>query len=265
MAEESINYIMKDAEEVKSLNRVEIKYVLCFPPGKMPAGNFFERLWNMLRWKPSVAYSYEYRAMNGEKKICLFMKDYPLTSHRNVLLRFLLKRRMQQFSLKLGESAGEIHEMEDGQDYPYSLRIYAAKEFLEKINIGKRTRIGVIEGSALKRRDLIALLRQKYEQMNYLTIFTKEADAYRELAEDAWEQLGLAVTITSSLRELELCDCILDCTRLPFDGKLKCKQGCFFFSLYTDQQKIKRIRGGGAGLHYDSCRSVLDRAFDNKV
>lgn len=243
---------MKDAEEANYFNQTETKYILCFPPEKIPAGNFFKRLWSVLKWKPSAEHSYEYEAVNLEKTVCFFMRDYPLGSYENVLLRLIVKWRIQRFSLKLGGSAVEIYEMKDGQDYPYSLRIYAAKEFLEKINIGKRTRIGIIEGGALKRRDLIALLRQKYDRMNYLTVFTKEADAYRELAEDAWEQLGLAVTITSSLKELELCDCILDCTRLPFDGKLKCKQGCFFFSLYADQKKMRSIRKNGTQMMYAS-------------
>lgn len=159
----------------------------------------------------------------------------------------------------------DIYQMKHRQDYPYSLRLHFVEDFLENLNFGKRTRIGIVEGDMLRRQDLIALIRRCYDKINFLIIFSKEGAWYKELVEDAWEQYGLAVTVTASLGELEFCDYVLDCTRMPFDGNIRCRKGCFFFSVFGDQKKIRSLRKAGGEITFDSCANILDRAFHNKV
>ena len=155
--------------------------------------------------------------------------------------------------------------MQTEQDYPYGLRLHFVRNFMAHIVFDRRTRIGVIEGNALMRKDLITLLRQYYDRMNYLTIFSKEPDGYVELAEDAWEQYGLAVTVTANMEELRFCDYILDCTTLPFEDRIVCRKDCIFFAVCAEQKKIRSMRKMGEHVKFDSCFANLDRAFHNKV
>lgn len=196
---------------------------------------------------------------------CLFMNSAPAAINGGGFIQRLLKRRMKRW---LGDETAPVckcYEMSCGQDYPYGLRLSFTKKFWEHIPFHKRTHVGIIDGDALKRKDLIDLIRQSYDRMNYLTIFSKEPEAYRELIQDAWEQLGLAVTVTASLRETVLCDYILDCTTAPFAQRLSCRNGCCFFSVYAGREKSRSIRRLGNGIRFDSCHASLDRAFHNKV
>ncbi len=271
------------------------EYILCFPPREPLAGNFFSRIKTLWQWEPEVQNSYTYGAVgNGRKEertediTCLFMESAPKTGKGNGIVQWQIERKIKKFAVKIEAGAPvreqetveaednrgqeypvkivcNTYEMTSDQDYPYSLRLYFAWDFLEQVTFDKRTRIGIIEGNALSRRDLIALIRQYYDRMNYLTVFTREPAMYRELAEDAWEQFGLAVTVTKSMGEVKLCDYILDCTLLPFEEHTPCRKGCRFFSVYAGQKKIRSIRRMGENVKFDSCAASLDRAFHNKV
>lgn len=272
---------------------VKTEYILCFPPREKLAGNFFSQIRTVFRWRPVIKNEYSYLPVFGEKNeviigevSCLFMEKEPLTAKGDRLTKLWLGWRKENFIRKMRtekrttEEKGEegriweraengiictIHEMQYKQDYPYSLRLYFVREFLENLKFGKKTRIGIIEGNSVKRRDLIMILRQYYDRMNYLTVFSREKAAYDEFVEDAWEQYGLAVTVTNSLKEMELCDYILDCTMMPFTAGIKCRKGCSFFSVYGDREKIRSLRKAGEGVNFDSCAGILDRGFHNKV
>ncbi|MBP3459772.1 MAG: hypothetical protein J6K58_11250 [Lachnospiraceae bacterium] len=263
---------------------VKTEYILCFPPREKLAGNFFSQIKSVLKWHPEIKNEYSYPPVAGERNeviihqvVCLFMEQEPVTAKGDGLAKLWLQWQKSSYVRKmyaekgLAEERGEtgavcrIHEMQYKQDYPYSLRIYFVQDFFEHLNWGKKTRIGIIEGDAIKRRDLILMLRQYYDRMNYLTVFSREKAAYDEFAEDAWEQYGLAVTVTDSLREMELCDYILDCTMMPFAAGIRLRKGCRFLSVYGDREKIRSIRKAGEGVNFDSCAGILDRAFHNKV
>lgn len=158
-----------------------------------------------------------------------------------------------------------LYEMKREQDYPVSLRYQLATEFLDKIRYGKRIRLGFVEGDALGRKDMVRLIRRYYDRINYLTVFTKEPEAYGELCDDAWEQYGLAVTVTSGEKELAFCDYVLDCTRVSFFQNVQDVGQVSFYSVYLDRDKIKYFRKMGDKVTVDSCVACLDRAFHNKV
>lgn len=263
---------------------VKTEYILCFPPREKLAGNFFSQIKSVLRWHPKIKNEYTYEPVFREqneavinKVVCMFMEREPAVSKGDGLAKIWLRWRKGSYIRKMNEDKalteerGEmetvctIHEMQYKQDYPYSLRLYCIRDFFEQLNWGKKTRIGIIEGNTIKRRDLIGLLRQYYDRMNYLTVFSGEKAAYNEFVEDAWDQYGLAVTVTNSLREMELCDYILDCTMMPFSAGIRCRKGCRFFSIYGDREKIRSLRKAGEGVNFDSCAGILDRAFHNKV
>lgn len=267
---------------------VKTKYILCFPPGEMLAGNFFSQAGKIIFWKPCAGSRYEYEpASVGEKEevrkpggririgdtVCIFMENAPKTGKGDFFTRKWIDWKVKKYVQKIeeGEEEGrtdkvcDIYQMKHRQDYPYSLRLHFAEDFLENLDFGKRTRIGIVEGDTLRRRDLIALIRRCYDKMNFLTVFSKEGAEYRELVEDAWEQYGLAITVTASLGELALCDYVLDCTRMPFEGNIRCRRGCSFFSLFGDQKKIRSLRKAGGEITFDSCANILDRTFHNKV
>lgn len=296
---------------------VKTKYILCFPPREMLAGNFFSQAKRVVLWKPHLKSQYEYEpASVGEREevreeegririkdtVCVFMESAPETGKGDFFTKKWIDRKVKKYVRRIEEgrekcesgndtvgrtykdrghgreysrgNSGEkkstdkvcdIYQMKHRQDYPYSLRLRFAEDFLENLNFGKRTRIGIVEGDTLRRRDLIALLRRCYEKMNFLTIFSREGAEYRELVEDAWEQYGLAVTVTASFGELALCDYVLDCTRMPFEGNIRCRKGCFFFSVFGDQKKIRSLRKAGSEITFDSCANILDRTFHNKV
>lgn len=282
---------------------VKTKYILCFPPREMLAGNFFSQTWRVILWKPCVKHQYAYEpAFAGEREevretkerirvgdiVCVFMGNAPETKKLDFFTRKWTDWKIKKYAGKIeeggrrngafGNTNGEkkendgkedkvcdIYRMKYRQDYPYSLRLYFAERFLENLDLGKRTRIGVVEGDTLKRKDLIAMLRNCYDKMNFLTIFSREGAEYRELVEDAWEQYGLAVTVTPSFGELALCDYVLDCTRMPFAENIRCRKGCSFFSVFGDRKKIRSLRRAGGEITFDSCANILDRAFHNKV
>lgn len=297
---------------------VKTKYILCFPPREMLAGNFFSQAKRVAFWKPCERDRYEYEpASVGEKEevrklqgririgdtVCIFMESAPETGKGDFFTRKWIERKVKKLVRKIEEEkwnpnykdgkAGkkefeyergmdkeesgnrrieegqdkvcDVYRMKNRQDYPYSLRLHFAERFLENLNFGKRTRIGIVEGDTLKRRDLIALIRNCYDKINFLTIFSREGAEYRELVEDAWEQYGLAITVTPSFGELAFCDYVLDCTRMPFEGNIRCRKGCSFFSLFGDQKKIRSLRRAGGEISFDSCANILDRAFHNKV
>lgn len=264
------------------------EYILCFPPREQPAGNFFSQIKTAWQWTPAVQNTYTYDAVGNRGKgertediTCLFMKSVPRLLKGDAIVQWLTGRKIKKFAMEIQsgknpeEEAAEreyplkivcnLYEMSSDQDYPYSLRLYFAWDFFEHLTFDKRTRVGIIEGNALARRDLIALIRQYYDRMNYLTVFSKEPAMYQEVAEDAWEQFGLAVTVTKSMGEVKLCDYILDCTILPFEDRTACRNGCRFFSIYAGQKKIRSIRKMGENVRFDSCAASLDRAFHNKV
>ncbi|MGN0132238.1 MAG: hypothetical protein ACI4AA_07355 [Lachnospiraceae bacterium] len=260
-----------DEEQMCIERAVENEIILCFPPKEPPAGNFFNQMKNVLGWMPEIENMYTYQPVQTtekEKRIgdisCFFMKNIPETVKGSRLAQYCVRRKIKRYASAMTSDC-KIHEMDSEQDYPYSLRLYFIWDFFEHLNFGKRTRIGIIEGNAISRRDLIALIRQYYDRMNFLTIFSKEPAAYGELTEDAWKQYGLAVTVTGNLKELELCDYILDCTVLPFEGSMKCRKGCSLFSVCADQKKIRSVRKMGGNIRFDSCAANLDRAFHNKV
>ncbi|MBD5540862.1 MAG: hypothetical protein HDR00_06650 [Lachnospiraceae bacterium] len=268
---------------------VKTKYILCFPPREMLAGNFFSQAKRIVFWKPCARYRYGYetasvgeqeevREMEGRIRIgdtvCIFMESAPETGKGDFFTKRWIDWKVKKYVRKMEEEETEsegdervcdIYQMKHRQDYPYSLRLRLAEDFLEKLDFGKRTRIGIVEGDTLKRQDLIALIRGCYDKMNFLTIFSREGVQYRELVEDAWEQYGLAITVTASFGELAFCDYVLDCTRMPFEGNVRCRKGCFFFSLFGDQKKIRSLRKAGGEITFDSCANILDRAFHNKV
>lgn len=303
---------------------VKTKYILCFPPREMLAGNFFSQAGRVIWWKPRAKNRYEYEpALAGQKEelredagrvrigdmVCIFMEHAPRTGKGDFFTKKWIDRKVKKYVRKIEEggvengnsesinrrgendwendkgngrkASGEtgkeesgkegpdkvcdIYQMKHRQDYPYSLRLHFAENFLEELNFGKRTRIGIVEGDMLNRQDLTALIRRHYDKMNFLTIFSREGAGYRELVEDAWEQYGLAITVTASFGELALCDYVLDCTRMPFEGNIRCRKGCFFFSLLGDQKKIRSLRKAGGEMTFDSCANILDRTFHNKV
>lgn len=269
---------------------VKTKYILCFPPREMLAGNFFSQAKRVAFWKPRERDRYEYEpASVGEKEevrklqgririgdtVCIFMESAPETGKGDFFTRNWIERKVKKLVRKIEEEKAEreagqdkvcdVYRMKNRQDYPYSLRLHFAERFLENLDFGKRTRIGIVEGDTLKRRDLIALIRNCYDKINFLTIFSREGAEYRELVEDAWEQYGLAITVTPSFGELAFCDYVLDCTRMPFEGNIRCRKGCSFFSLFGDQKKIRSLRRVGGEISFDSCANILDRAFHNKV
>lgn len=273
------------------------EYIMCFPPKEPLAGNFFSQIKTVWQWTPAVQNIYTYDAVGNRGKeeriediTCLFMESIPKAAKGDGIVQWRIGRKIKKFAAEmetsgfLKEEGTAMQESEDGlgqeypvkivcntyemasdQDYPYSLRLYFAWDFFERLTFDKRTRVGIIEGNALSRRDLIALIRQYYDRMNYLTVFSKEPAMYQELAEDAWEQFGLAVTVTKSMGEVKLCDYILDCTVLPFEDRAACRKGCRFFSIYAGQKKIRSIRRMGGNVRFDSCAASLDRAFHNKV
>lgn len=244
---------------------IKKEYILCFPPREKTAGNFFAMASKVWKWKPDIRAEYSF--LEGKEITCLFLKEAPLLEKGDFIARMWIQWRLQKYAhrYETEESVGILHKMKTDQDYPYSLRLSFAREFMERIYFGKRIHIGFIEGNALSRKDLISLIRQYYDKINYLTIFSKEADAYRELVEDAWDQYGLAITVTKRYESLRLCDYILDCTVLPFEGRWICRRGCTFFSLCGDRDKKRSVRKMGEGVRFDSCATSLDRAFHNKV
>lgn len=302
----------KDEEDFIEIP-VKTKYILCFPPREMLAGNFFSRAKRVILWKPCARNRYEYEpASVGEKEeeresegririgdtVCIFMENAPETGKGDFFTKKWIDRKVKKYAKKIeegkekcesensavgqadkgrnygkedhrdergAEKVCDIYQMKHRQDYPYSLRLHFAEDFLENLNFGKRTRIGIVEGDTLRRQDLIALLRKCYDKINFLIIFSKEREEYRELVEDAWEQYGLAITVTASFGELAFCDYVLDCTRMPFEGSIRCRKGCFFFSILGDQKKIRSLRKAGGEITFDSCANILDRTFHNKV
>lgn len=302
----------KDKEDFIEIP-VKTKYILCFPPREMLAGNFFNQAKRIVLWKPCVRNRYEYEpASVGEREevresegririgdlICIFMEHAPETGKGNFFTKkwidWKIKKYMQRIEEgreeckggnyairqeECGENNGkenkeeerrpdkvcDLYQMKYRQDYPYSLRLHFAEDFLKNMNFGKRTRIGIIEGDTLRRQDLIALIRRFYDKINFLIIFSREGGRYRELVEDAWEQYGLAITVTASFGELAFCDYVLDCTRMPFESNIRCRKGCFFFSIFGDQKKIRSLRRAGEEITFDSCANILDRSFHNKV
>lgn len=274
---------------------VKTKYILCFPPREMLAGNFFSQAKKVILWRPCPKNSYEYEPASVGKKeevreseerirvgdtVCVFMENAPETGKGDFFTKKWIDWRVKKYvqRIEAGEEvckrgnsiAGEdrvcdVYRMKHRQDYPYSLRLHFAEDFLENLNFGKRTRIGIVEGDTIRRQDLIALLRRFYDKINFLIIFSKEGARYQELVEDAWEQYGLAITVTASLGEMAFCDYVLDCTRMPFEGNIRCRRGCFFFSIFGDQKKIRSLRKAGEQITFDSCANILDRAFHNKV
>lgn len=268
---------------------VKTKYILCFPPREMLAGNFFSQVKKIAFWKPCARNRYGYEnASVGEQEevretegririgdmVCMFMESAPETGKGDFFTKKWIDWKVKKYVRKIEEEETEnegdekvcdIYQMKHRQDYPYSLRLRLAEDFLENLNFGKRTRIGIVEGDTLKRRDLISLIRRCYDKINFLIIFSREGAEYRELVEDAWEQYGLAITVTASFGELAFCDYVLDCTRMPFEGNIRCRKGCFFFSIFGDQKKIRSLRKAGDEITFDSCANILDRAFHNKV
>lgn len=238
-------------------------YTLCFPPGKPLAGHFLNCLKEILVYEPKVQYAYEYRLPGREREsVCLFMESMPEPKRLSKPAAAFMGWKIQRF---MKEDTWEIYRMEDKQDIPYELRLYFAGQFLEGITPLKRTRLGIIEGRALKRTDLIALLRRCYHRFNHLTVFSREPKAYQEFAEDAWEQYGLAVTVTGAYGELEFCDYVLDCTDSSCRQDGTFGKGAHIFSVYKDRKKIRRLRKSGIYLTWDSCFDILDRVFHNKV
>lgn len=304
---------------------VKTKYILCFPPREMLAGNFFNQAKKVILWKPCARNRFAYEPSSvGEKEevresggrvrigdmVCIFMENAPETGKGDFFTKRWIDRKVKKYAQKIeegreacksgnstirqkrnGENYGregggsddkeavseknreeigqnkvcDVYQMKHRQDYPYSLRLHFAEDFLEKMNFGKRIRIGIVEGDMLRRRDLIALIRRCYDKINFLIIFSKEKARYQELVEDAWEQYGLAITVTASFGELAFCDYVLDCTRMPFESNIRCRKGCFFFSIFGDQKKIRSLRKAGGEITFDSCANILDRAFHNKV
>lgn len=263
---------------------VKTKYILCFPPREMLAGNFFSQLGKIILWKPCTKNQYEYEGASvGENeeirkpegqirigdRVCVFMGNAPQTVKGDFFTKKWIDWKIKKYVKKIGDAGTDkvcdIYRMQHKQDYPYSLRLHFAEDFLENLDFGKKTRIGIVEGDTLRRRDLIALLRKCYDKINFLVIFSREGAEYRELVEDAWEQYGLAITVTASLGELAFCDYVLDCTRMPFENNIRCRKGCFFFSVFGDQKKIRSLRRAGEEITFDSCANILDRSFHNKV
>jgi hypothetical protein len=247
----------------------EPEYILCFPPPKQPEGNAFRQIWHILRWKPEIENQYEYQMqpvtkdIRGSTTVCLFMKCGWKTLKGNRLTQWILHTKMKNHAAKMENC--QIHEMKDKQDYPYELRLYLANRFLENISYEKKMKLGILDGPALKRQDLIRMLSRQCDRLNYLTVFTKAPEAYRELAEEVWEQYGLAMIITEHYDALCLCDYVLDCTVTPFHGKNCCKKGCIFFYIWGDFSKLRSLRQTTEGAIIDSCANILDRAFHNKV
>ncbi len=241
------------------------EYILCFPPGVVTAGNFFVSLGAVWKWRPEIIYQYDY--VTERKVSCIFLQAMPIFGKRNVIARFLLDMKLRKLKkiYETEQSCCQIHRMKEEQDYPYSLRLFLVDEFMQQIRYGKRVHIGFVEGSALMRKDLIAFVRICCARINYLTIFTKEAEAYTEAVEDAWQQYGLAITVTQSYAGLSLCDYVVDCSVLPFSYGITCRKGCIFYSVWGDRDKIRSVRRMGEDIRFDSCTASLDRAFHNKV
>ena len=238
-------------------------YTLCFPPGKPLAGHFLNCLKETLAYAPKVRCAYEYQLPDREKgSVCLFMESVPEPPQFSKLAAVFTDWKIQKF---MKDAQWEIYRMQHKQDIPYELRLYFAGRFLEEITPLKRTRLGIIEGEALKRADVIALLRQCYQRFNHLTIFTQESGAYKEFAEDAWEQYGLVVTVTGAYGELEFCDYVLDCSGFSLKQRITFGKEAHIFSIYRDRKKIRRLRKSGTYLTWDSCLDILDRVFHNKV
>lgn len=126
----------------------------------------------------------------------------------------------------------------------------------------KNTKVFVADNSEV---ETLQLLFPYCCNLNYLYFMTEDKERTDSLADELYEESGLAITVTSKAESACEADIIID---LKEEFRMKpsdIKRGCIYFDGCGDARKAKSIRNARSDVTYISSRNYLDRALKSTL
>lgn len=134
-------------------------------------------------------------------------------------------------------------------------------EFLKKeCAFRKSTKVLIADKSHV---DLKKLLMPYCDNINYLQLFVEESQDYEYLAEEMYEESGLAVTFAAPGEEKY--HIVIDLRNDFVIASENLAEGCVYFDGFSGQEKESRLRRERMGVTYISPMIYLDRALKNTL
>ena len=174
------------------------------------------------------------------------------------LLRRILLMKQKKYLRTLG-MVTEVYHLPDKKVKPPEVASFCVFEFLEQITYEKNTILGIIDGGVLDYKIWVKLLRRYLDKINGLMIISDKPERFVELYRDAWEQQGLAITLTKNKKELAFCDYVIDCSDRLMTEKIMFRKPCLYLMLSEHRKKSRQLCMQNEKLRIVGCVNFCEK------
>lgn len=254
-----------------------MKTLVCFVAGKKSGDSFFVQFKQLLTFQYHIEKK-EVFQNEDEQIVCLYVAGLDVAdidiSDANTadtifsagnslgvakwVLRRILLMKQKKYLQKLG-TATEVYHLPDKKVKPPEVVSFCVSVFLEQIKFEKNTMLGIIDGEVLDYKIWVKLLRRYLDKINGLMIISDKPERFVELYRDAWEQQGLAITLTNNKKELAFCDYVIDCSEGLMKEKIIFRKPCLYLMLSEHRKKSRQLCMQNKKLRIVGCVNFCEK------
>lgn len=264
-----------------------MKTLVCFVAGKKSGDSFFVQLKQLLTFQYHIEKK-EVFQNEDEQIVCLYVSgpdisNFDISDSRSVysnisdshsaclnisddnslrvakwILRRILLMKQKKYLRKLGMIT-EVYHFPEKKVRPPEVTSFCVSFFLEQINYEKNTMLGIIDGEVLDYKVWVKLLRRYLDKINGLMIISDKPERFVELYRDAWEQQGLAITLTRNKKELAFCDYVIDCSEGLMTEKIVFRKSCLYLMLSEQRKKSRQLCMQNKKLRIVGCVNFCEK------
>lgn len=254
-----------------------MKTLVCFVAGKKSGDSFFVQLKQLLTFQYHIEKK-EVFQNEDEQIVCLYVSgpdisNFDVSDSHSVcsnisngnslgvvrwVLRRILLMKQKKYLQKLG-TVTEVYHLPEKKVRPTEVTSFCVSVFLEQINYEKNTMLGIIDGEVLNYKIWVKLLRRYLDKINGLMIISDKPERFVELYRDAWEQQGLAITLTNNKKELAFCDYVIDCSEGLMTEKIMFRKPCLYLMLSEQRKKSRQLCMQNKKLRIVGCVNFCEK------
>lgn len=232
-----------------------MKTIICFFANKKPSGSLIMQIKNVLSFRYTVQSEEMTKGPDGTI-CCIYVSEYAEDKSLPWLCKQILYWKKRKFLKKYAIDSTTC-QLKDSSSKPPLIYSVCIDEFLKQIKYEKNTVLGWVDGDLLDYKIWVRLIRRHLAQINCLMIVSNMPERFVELCHDAWEEQGLAITLTHNKKELCFCDYVIDCSGELFDERVVFRKPCRYLMLSEQRKKKKQLKLHNRDLQMIGCSHFL--------